>query len=167
MFIGNLLAHAAMLEGRKVTYMPVYGVEMRGGTANCTVIISDKDIGSPIIKHPVAAVVMNKPSLTKFGPLVKKDGLLIVNSSLIKSAEVDINGPEVLLVPSTELAGEAGSDRLANMILLGVLAEKTQAVSLASLVEALIETTGAQKEEIIAVNIKAIERGAAFARTGQ
>ncbi|MBW2091785.1 MAG: 2-oxoacid:acceptor oxidoreductase family protein [Deltaproteobacteria bacterium] len=166
MFTGNLLAHAAMLEDRKVTYLPVYGVEMRGGTANCTVVISDEDIGSPSITNPITSIVMNKPSLVKFGPRVKKDGLLLVNSTLIKPEEVEVKGPEVLMVPSTELAAEAGNDRLANMIFLGVLIGKTEAVSLEHVKQALVETAGSVSEELLAVNTRAIERGVVFGRTG-
>ncbi|MBW1708953.1 MAG: 2-oxoacid:acceptor oxidoreductase family protein [Deltaproteobacteria bacterium] len=166
MFIGNLLAHAAMLEDRKVTYMPVYGVEMRGGTANCTIVVSDEDIGSPNITNPIVSIVMNKPSLVKFGPRVKEDGLLLVNSSLIKPDEVEVKGPEIMMVPSIELAAEAGNDRLANMIFLGVLLGKTEVVSLETLKQALIETSGSTNEELLAINTRAIERGAAFGRTG-
>ena len=89
MLMGNILAYAAMAEKKQVTYMPVYGVEMRGGTANCTVVISDREIGSPIIQSPVSAIVMNLPSLEKFGPMVKKGGLLVVNATLIAEAEVN------------------------------------------------------------------------------
>jgi len=166
MFIGNLWAHAAMREDHYVTYLPVYGVEMRGGTANCTVVISDKPVGSPSTNNPTAAVVMNKPSLTKFGPRVKKDGYLLVNASLIPIDEVQVEGPKILMVPSTELAAEVGNDRLANMILLGALAGQTQAVALETLLEALRETSGSAKEELVKVNLAAIERGYAFAQNG-
>ncbi|MBW2086512.1 MAG: 2-oxoacid:acceptor oxidoreductase family protein [Deltaproteobacteria bacterium] len=166
MFIGNLLAQAAMLEGRKVTYLPVYGVEMRGGTANCTVVISDQDIGSPSITNPKGCVVMNKPSLVKFGPRVKNDGLLLVNSSLIRPEEVEVQGPEVIMVPSTELAAEVGNDRLANMIFLGVLIGRTETVAQTSVKQALIETAGSTNHEILALNTRAVERGVAFGRQG-
>ena len=94
MIMGNILVYAAMTEKKKATYMPVYGVEMRGGTANCTVVISDREIGSPIVQRPVSAIVMNRPSLEKLGPRIKKSGLLVVNSSLIpkkKSTLRDLN----------------------------------------------------------------------------
>ena len=109
MLMGNILAYAAMAEKKRVTYMPVYGVEMRGGTANCTVVISDREIGSPIVHSPVSAVVMNLPSLEKFGPRVKKGGLLVVNASLIPEKEVKAKGLQVLMVPSRELALEVGN----------------------------------------------------------
>ncbi len=167
LFIGNLLAQAAMSDGHKCTYMPVYGVEMRGGTANCTVVVSDDDIGSPIIQHPLAAVVMNKPSLDKFGPLVKKGGLLMVNASLIEPADVKVKGPEVLMVPSMELAKEAGSDRLANMVLLGALAQKTGVTSVASLTRAMVESLPERSHKMIPTNTRALERGAAFVIEGK
>ncbi len=167
LFIGNLLAYAAIIEGHKVTYMPVYGVEMRGGTANCTVVISDDDIGSPIINSPNCSVVMNKPSLVKFGPLTRKDGLVIVNSSLIEAADVKLNGPEVFLLPTIELAKEAGNDRLANMVVLGALAEKTGVVTLDSISQAMKETLPERSHKMIPVNIRALERGAEFVRNGK
>jgi 2-oxoglutarate ferredoxin oxidoreductase subunit gamma len=164
MFIGNLMATAAMQEGRQVTYMPVYGVEMRGGTANCTVVISDKDIGSPSTSNPLAAVVMNKLSLTKFGPMVKKEGLLLVNSSLIKPEEVEVNGPEVIMVPSQEIAADAGNGSLGNMVLLGALAEKSGSVSVDSIKAALAETSSPGKEEMTRINNLALDGGAGFIR---
>jgi 2-oxoglutarate ferredoxin oxidoreductase subunit gamma len=163
MFIGNLLAYGAMSEGHKVTYMPVYGVEMRGGTANCTVVVSDDEIGSPIIHHPICSIVMNKPSLLKFGPRTRKDGLLIVNASLIEDADVKVKGPDIMMVPAIELAREAGNDRLANMVILGALAGKNSVVSVGSLVKAMEETLPERAHGMIPVNTQALEAGAAFA----
>jgi len=167
MFIGNLVAYAAMGEGHNVTYMPVYGVEMRGGTANCTVVVSDKAIGSPITRHPVCSVIMNKPSLVKFGPLMKKNGLLLVNASLIKFKDVKIKGPEIMMVPTIELAKEVGNDRLGNMIILGVLAEKTGVASLESLTQAMRKNLPERTHKMIPANVRAMERGAEFARNGK
>jgi 2-oxoglutarate ferredoxin oxidoreductase subunit gamma len=142
--------------------MPVYGVEMRGGTANCTVVVSDGDIGSPIIQRPVSSIVMNKPSLEKFGPRVKKDGFLFVNSSLIEADEVNIEGPEILMVPTIELAKEAGNDRLANMVVLGALAQKSGVTGIDSLVRAMEDTLPERARKMIPVNTAALEKGAAF-----
>ncbi|MEW6265752.1 MAG: 2-oxoacid:acceptor oxidoreductase family protein [Thermodesulfobacteriota bacterium] len=167
LFIGNLLAYAAMSEGHKCTYMPVYGVEMRGGTANCTVVVSDEEIGSPIIHYPVCAIVMNKPSLVKFGPRVKKDGLLLVNASLIKPREVKVKGPEVLMVPAIELAREAGNDRLANMVILGAMTGRTDATTIESLTRAMEETLPERSHNMIPVNTRAMEKGFEFARNGK
>jgi 2-oxoglutarate ferredoxin oxidoreductase subunit gamma len=105
MFIGNLLAYAGMAEGHKVTYMPVYGVEMRGGTANCTVVVSDGDIGSPIINAPVCSLVMNKPSALKSrSPGQQKKGCCLVNASLIERGDAQFKGPEVMMIPAMELS---------------------------------------------------------------
>ena len=111
LFCGNVLAQAAVLEGREVSWMPSYGPEMRGGTASCTVIIADRPIGSPMTDAPDAVVVLNPPSLAKFEPLIVPDGLLVINASLIE-AEASRADIEVLSMPCTQIAREAGDDRL-------------------------------------------------------
>jgi 2-oxoglutarate ferredoxin oxidoreductase subunit gamma len=166
MLMGNILAYAAMAEKKQVTYMPVYGVEMRGGTANCTVVISDREIGSPIIQRPVSAIAMNLPSLEKFGPRVQKGGLLVVNATLIPESEVRFRGIESLLVPSRDLALEVGDDRLANMVVLGATVQKSGAVQLKSLKKALYPALDPRYHNMIKSNIKALERGARFADDG-
>jgi 2-oxoglutarate ferredoxin oxidoreductase subunit gamma len=162
MLMGNILAYAAMAEKKKATYMPVYGVEMRGGTANCTVVVSDREIGSPIIQRPVAAIVMNLPSLEKFGPRVKKGGLLVVNSSLVPEKEVRFKGIKCLMIPSRELALEAGNERLANMVVLGAAVRKSGVVDLKSLKKALYPALDLRYHKMIDANIKAMEMGARF-----
>lgn len=166
MLMGNILAYAAMSEKKKVTYMPVYGVEMRGGTANCTVVISDREIGSPIIQKPVSAIVMNLPSLEKFGPRVKKGGLLVVNSTLIPEKEVRFRGIECLMIPSRELALEVGNERLANMVVLGAAGQKSEVVSLRSLKKALYPALDARYHRMIDINMQAMDRGARFVKDG-
>lgn len=118
LFAGQVLAFAAMDAGRDVTWMPSYGPEMRGGTANCTVVIADEEIGSPTVKHPKAVVVMNLPSLDKFEPLVAPSGVLIVNSSLVNRdpTRTDITW---LIIPAQEIAEMIGPRRLLNMVMLG------------------------------------------------
>ncbi len=162
MFIGNLLATAAMLEDKNTTYMPVYGVEMRGGTANCTVVISDREIGSPIIQSPRSSIVLNLPSLLKFGPRVRKDGLLIVNSSLIDMKEVVFDGIRSLAVPSLELASKVGREQLANMVILGAFVETCGVVSLKSIQEALETGMGGKNPDLFRLNCEALESGAAY-----
>ncbi|MBU0514734.1 MAG: 2-oxoacid:acceptor oxidoreductase family protein [Proteobacteria bacterium] len=165
MFIGNLLAEAAMADGRQVTYMPVYGVEMRGGTANCTVVVSDAPIGSPIIHNPKAAVVMNLPSLVKFGPQVERRGLVLVNASLISDqdvAEVQIFGRNVIMIPAIELAAEAGNDRLANMVMLGCLIAGSKVVSVDTVIGTLDRALDERYRSMIPVNAAALRAGAAF-----
>jgi 2-oxoglutarate ferredoxin oxidoreductase subunit gamma len=124
LLIGQMLAYAGMDEGLNVTWLPSYGPEMRGGTASCTVVVSDQPVGSPVISSPEIAVVMNRPSMDKFGPTVKKDGYLFINSSLIdiRSGRSDI---KEILVPCNELAAGLGNPRAANIIMLGALIGRT------------------------------------------
>jgi 2-oxoglutarate ferredoxin oxidoreductase subunit gamma len=161
--MGNILAYAAISENKKATYMPVYGVEMRGGTANCTVVISDQEIGSPIIQRPVSSIVMNLPSLEKFGPRVQKGGLLVVNATLVPEEEVKFKGIECLMVPSRELALEVGNERLANMVMLGAAVGKSGVVTVDALGNALYPALDQRYHKMIDLNRKAMERGARFA----
>ena len=157
MLAGKLLAYAGLAEGREVVWLPSYGPEMRGGTAYCNVVVSDKPIGSPIFAAPASAVVMNRPSLDKFGPRVKKDGLLIVNSSLVdvKSERTDI---DLLYVPCNEIALAVGTGKAANMVALGAFVGRTKAVGLDT-VRALIAHSFEDKPKLIDINIKAFARG--------
>jgi 2-oxoglutarate ferredoxin oxidoreductase subunit gamma len=162
MVIGNLLAYAAMKEGKYVTYLPVYGVEMRGGTANCTVVISSRQIGSPIVGRPHAALVMNLPSLTKYGPLVLPNGLLFINSSLIEPKEADREDVENLFIPVNQIAIDHGHPRLANMVALGAFNQRTKLVQMTSLLESLEKVLDERYRHLIPSNIEAIEIGAKF-----
>src|SRR5512139_1007705 len=120
MVIGNVLAYAAMMEGKHVTYLPVYGVEVRGGTANCTVVISSHDIGSPVVGRPHTAIVMNLPSLVKYEPLILPKGLLFINSSLIEAKEAYRKDIEILSIPVNEIAIDHGNTIRAIIVALGV-----------------------------------------------
>ncbi len=122
LFAGQLLAYAGMSEGLHVTWIPSYGPEMRGGTANCTVILSEDEIGAPVISHPLSALVFNAPSMEKYAPLVKPGGLLLVNSSLIaaRTAREDLR---VVYIPASDIATELGNIRIANMVLLRSLCD--------------------------------------------
>ncbi len=162
MMIGNLLANAAMKEGYHVTYLPVYGVEMRGGTASCTVVISSRQIGSPVVGRPHASIVMNLPSLIKYEPLVLPKGLLIINSSLIESREAYRKDIEILAIPVNEIAIENGNPKLANMVALGAFIEKTKLVRMTSLFESLEKVLDERYYPLIPSNIKAIQIGAEF-----
>ncbi len=164
MVIGNLLACAAMKEGKCVTYLPVYGVEMRGGTANCTVVISSRQIGSPVVGKPHAALVMNLPSLTKYGPLVLPNGLLFINSSLIEPKEANREDIENFFIPVNQIAIDHGQPRLANMVALGAFNQKTKLVQMTSLFESLEKVLDERYRHLIPANIEAIEIGAEFVR---
>ncbi|MBI5026376.1 MAG: 2-oxoacid:acceptor oxidoreductase family protein [Nitrospirae bacterium] len=158
LFIGRLLAHAAMLTGKEVTWFPSYGAEIRGGTANCTVIISDEMVASPVIQKPDALIIMNKASLEKFENRLKTGGLLIMNQSLIKTApqRSDI---EVIAVKANDIAEEIGDSRVANVVMLGVLIGKTGIPDVDITLRALREIIPEQKQSMLTVNENALKRG--------
>jgi len=163
--IGNLLAYAAMKEGRHVTYLPVYGVEMRGGTANCTIVVSSYEIGSPVVGKPRAAIVMNLPSLIKYESLVVPRGLLVVNTSLIDLKETSRKDIEFLPVPVNEIAIKNGNPKMANMVALGAFVEKTKLVKMDSLFQSFEKVLDGRYHSLIPSNIKAVEIGAEFVRS--
>lgn len=158
--MGYALCHGAMLKGLNVTYFPAYGAEMRGGTANCTVTLSDRKIASPVASKPDTLVAMNYPSLEKFEPVVVEKGLVFLNSSLISESpsRTDI---EVLQVPTLELAHEVGSDRVINMVMIGALCAKTKLLSMEETFKGM-EAALKGKEKFFELNRKGIERGFAF-----
>lgn len=162
--IGNLLAYAAMMEGRHVTYLPTYGVEMRGGTANCTVVISSKEIGSPIVLRPHAVISMNLPSLLKYGLRVLPNGLLMVNSSLIDLKEVTRTDVDLLVVPVNDIANQNGYTKMANMIALGAFVEKTKLVQMSSVYDSLEKVFDERYHHLIPSNIQAIQIGAEYVK---
>ena len=157
MLIGQMVAYAGMAEGKQVSWFPSYGPEMRGGTAYCTVVVSDEPIGSPVSRNPSCCVVMNRPSLEKFAPTVKPGGVLVVNSSLIPitSGRDDI---DELLVPCNELAIEVGTGKAANMVVLGAFVGRTGVVKLESL-DALVEKQFSKKQKFIPINKQALRVG--------
>ncbi len=158
MTIGQLLAYSGMEEGKQVIWIPSYGPEMRGGTANCTVVISDNRIGSPIINNPMSACVFNRPSLEKFAASLKTGGLLMINSSLIdvRSGRDDITE---ILIPANEVAIKAGSLKVANMVMLAAYVEATDIVKFETLTEMLKQKLGTRKKELLDTNLKAFEEG--------
>jgi 2-oxoglutarate ferredoxin oxidoreductase subunit gamma len=158
LFTGKLLAQSAMLEDRHVIWFPSYGAEKRGGTTSCTVVISNEMIGSPSIKQPNSLMIMNEASLKKFEPMLKPNGLLIINSSLIKPAKIrsDI---ETVMIKATEIAEEIGNGQVANMVMLGALIAKTRVVKPETISNALIQMTPEHKKNIIQLNEDAFRRG--------
>jgi 2-oxoglutarate ferredoxin oxidoreductase subunit gamma len=157
LLIGKMLAYAGMNEGKEVSWMPSYGPEMRGGTCNCTVVISDRPVGSPVIQSPRAVLAMNLPSLDKFEPNVRTDGLLLINSSLIKR-EAERNDVTTVKVPANDIANELGNPRGANMVALGAYVGASDAVSVEVLENVVRETFGA-KPKLIDINLDALHRG--------
>ncbi len=155
--MGLNLAQAAMLDGKKVTYLPAYGAEVRGGTANCTVAISDEDIASPIASSPDFVVVMNQPSLVRFQNQVESGGIMFLNSSLI-DMEVSRGDIDVVSVPANDIADEMGSPRSANMVMLGAFTKKSNLVSMDSIINGL-KTALKGKQKLVAINKKALTIG--------
>lgn len=164
MLMGQLISYAGMLENKEVSWLPSYGPEMRGGTANCSVMVSEKPIGSPVITdNATTAIVMNLPSLDKFEKDVLASGNLLINSSLIekKAERSDLN---VFYVPANELALELGNARVANMVMLGAYLEITKSVSPESVMTALKKVFGESKAHLMGINEEALKKGAEAVR---
>ncbi len=160
MLIGQLISYAGMLEGKEVSWLPSYGPEMRGGTANCSVMVSERTIGSPVITNDATtAIVMNLPSLDKFESDVATKGNLLINSSLIekKASRSDITA---YYVPANEIAVELGNSRVANMVMLGAYLELTKIVEVDSVMKALKKIFGEGKAHLLDVNQVALQKGA-------
>jgi len=158
MLMGQLLAYAGMVHGKQVSWMPSYGPEMRGGTANCTVIVADEVVGSPVVAQPYAVVALNRPSLDKFEGAVRKGGVLIYNESLISTPPTrsDIT---VVPVAANHIANELGNVKVANMVALGALLKVIDLVPMDCVVTALKKALPAHRQDMVAVNLAAIERG--------
>jgi 2-oxoglutarate ferredoxin oxidoreductase subunit gamma len=163
MFAGQILSYAAMDAGKEVTWIPSYGPEMRGGTANCTVVIADEEIGSPVVKNPDAVLAMNLPSLDKYEPMVKAGGVLVINSSMVDrtARRTDI---AVVSIPCNEIAEELGNSRLANMVAAGALLAGMNSITLADLETALNNHMPGRHKNLLPKNVEALTRGAEFAR---
>jgi 2-oxoglutarate ferredoxin oxidoreductase subunit gamma len=163
LFAGQVLAYAAMDSGKHVTWYPSYGPEMRGGTANCTVIIADEEIGSPGVRHPQAVIALNLPSLDKYEPLVASGGTLLANSSLMnrKVGRSDLN---VVEPAANEIAEEIGDRRLVNMVMLGALIGATDVLSMEAVRGALDAHLPERHRKLLPANYQALERGAELAR---
>ena len=159
LYAGQLLAYAAMDEGKHVTWIPSYGPEMRGGTANCTVVISDDEIGSPTVLNPTAVLVMNLPSLDKYESLVKPGGWLIVNESMVNRTP-DAPNAHVILLPANAIAQEIGNERAANMVMLGAVNAITGMVSASALDQAVEKVLAGKKQSLIDVNKQGLASGA-------
>lgn len=163
LFAGQLLTYTGMDEGCHVSWIPSYGPEMRGGTAHCTVILSDADIGSPIIRQPSVCIVMNPPSLDKYDPLVRPGGLLVVNSTLVR-ARSDRDDVTVIYVPANELAAELGNVKMANVVLLGAMLGAREILSIESVKRTMDEHIPQRRKHIIAPNKRALDRGVQYVR---
>lgn len=159
--MGYVLANAGMLEDKHVTFLPAYGAEVRGGTANCTVVVSDEEIASPIASSPDYVVAMNYPSLVKYQNAVKTGGIMFINSDLV-SEDPARNDIDLVHVPANSLARELGNDRVLNMVMLGAMANKIGVVQADSLASAVQSVLDGKKQALIDINRQALTRGAEF-----
>lgn len=165
LMMGYILALSAMRNGMHVTYLPAYGAEVRGGTANCTVSISDEDIASPVASSPDYVIAMNKPSLIKYEAQIKSKGMLFINSNLV---DIDPKREDICVfkIPANTLAKELGSDRVINMIMLGALSAQTKITTSDSLMNALTEVVKSKSSKQMEINKKGLEMGAKYVSKG-
>ncbi|MCR5686386.1 MAG: 2-oxoacid:acceptor oxidoreductase family protein [Lachnospiraceae bacterium] len=161
LFAGKVMVYSALIEGKELSWLPSYGPEMRGGTCNCSVVISDEAVGSPLVTNPDVLIAMNRPSLEKFAGNVVPGGTILVDSSTV-DIKVDRNDVEVFYVPATKMADEAGLKGLANIILVGKLFREKGFVSQSALDAGLAKCIPAKKQEMLGFNQKALELGMNF-----
>ena len=163
MSIGKNLVEAGMAEGFQVTWAPSYGPEMRGGTANCSVVLSDKPVGSPVFSFPTELIAMNGPSIDKFAPTVVSGGLVLVNSSVV-SKKVERSDVKALYVPCEGIAYEVGNPKVANMVMLGAYVAATGALKPETIEQMIHEMFTGSKAKLVPLNLEALKRGMACAQ---
>ena len=161
LFAGKFLAYKALMEGKELSWLPSYGPEMRGGTANCSVIVSDDPVGSPIVSKPDVLIAMNLPSLDKYEDAVVPGGMIFVESTLIER-KVKRDDAKVFYIPATRLANEMGAPTLANMVMVGKLIRECEAVTHDNLEAALHKVVSAKHADLFDINLKAINTGYDF-----
>jgi len=161
LFAGQVIAYAAMDQGMHVTWIPSYGPEMRGGTANCTIVISDEEIGSPIVSRPTAVVAMNKPSLDKYENMIKEGGVFIVNQSMV-DREVHRKDIHSVMVPANEIAEEIGDKRMTNMVMIGTLLANLNILPLSALEKSLKDHLPKKHHKLLPSNKLALEKGGTY-----
>ena len=158
LFAGKVIAYAGLKAEREVSWLPSYGPEMRGGTANCSVVVSDEPVGSPVIPNPDILIAMNRPSLDKFENLVEEKGYIVYDSSLI-DREVERKDVNVFPIPATQLAREAGLDSLANMVVVGQMLKATGLYTLDEITKGLEKCVPPSKAALLEKNVQAIKLG--------
>ena len=163
MSIGKNLVEAGMAEGFQVTWAPSYGPEMRGGTANCSVVLSDKPVGSPVFTYPTELIAMNAPSIDKFGPMVLPGGQIFVNSS-VTDKKVERDDVKTFYVPCEGIAYEVGNPKVANMVMLGAYVAATGALKPETIEQMIKEMFTGAKAKLVPLNLEALKRGMACAQ---
>lgn len=163
MLMGQIIAEAAVIEGKHSTWLPSYGPEMRGGTANCTVVVDERPVASPVIDSPTEVIAMNYPSMVKFGGRLQSGGILFVNSSVV-DRDIERDDIEIIKVPVNEIAEEVGNPRVSNMVMLGAFVEVTGIVGTEAVKEALKHKLTGSKSALLELNFEAVRKGAEFVR---
>jgi len=163
LFAGQVLAYAAMDSGMEVTWIPSYGPEMRGGTANCTIVIADEEIGSPLVQYPPLAIALNLPSYDKYEPLMQPGGVLVVNQSMV-DRPAKRNDIVTIFIPANEIAEEIGDKKLTNMIVVGALLAGLPEISLNALETALKNHLPARHQKLLPKNFEALRKGFSIAQ---
>jgi 2-oxoglutarate ferredoxin oxidoreductase subunit gamma len=163
LFLGKLIAYSGMLENKNVTWFPSYGAEMRGGTANCTVIVSDDMIGSPVIRNPDILIVMNEASYNRFSERLLSGGVLIYDSSLINVKDKR-NDIKIVGVPATEISAALKNTKSANMVMMGALVGLTHTLTISSVIQAIDEITPSHRKDSANVNKELIKKGIQFTK---
>ena len=156
--VGKFLAKAGMQEGKKVSWLPSYGPEMRGGTANVSVVISDKDVASPLVSFPDVLVALNQPSVDKFGPLTKKGGLIVVNTDMSPN-KLDRDDVEFVYAPMNQIAAEIGNPRVLNMVAIGILIGRKNLVTYETVENDLSSFLKKKNPKLLEANLVAIKKG--------
>ncbi len=164
LFIGRVLAHAALNRNVNVSFIPSYGPEMRGGTANCKVVVSSKEVGSPLVEHPDVVIALNRPSLEKFEKTMKPKGTAIVNSSLIEN-RVTRDDVKAVYVPCNEIAMNLGHGTVVNLVALGAYLASQDFFTIEDIEEAIVETIGAKRVDMIDINKKCLRAGFDFVKS--
>lgn len=160
LFSGKVIAYSGLMDGKEVSWLPSYGPEMRGGTANCTVILSDERIGSPLVEYPSEVVVMNRAALAKFGPHVQKGGIMFINSSIVPD-KVDRDDVKVYYVPCDDIARELGNPKVSNMVMLGAYVAATKVLKVETIENMIHEMFTGKKAKLVPLNMEALKRGIA------
>ncbi len=163
MAIGQLTTYAGMVEEKHVSWLPSYGPEMRGGTANCSVIVSDEPVSAPVVTSASSLIIMNPPSLDKFEPEAQPGAKIFVNSTLVPR-KVEREDVEAYYIPANEIAVEIGNPKVANMVMLGAFLEKTKVVSADTVLQVFTKVFGANKAKFIPLNEQAMSQGAEYVR---
>lgn len=158
LFAGKFVAYKGLLENKQVSWLPSYGPEMRGGTANCSIILSDTKIGSPIVNNPDILIAMNAPSLDKYENATNKDGIILVDSSLIDK-KVERSDVNTYYIPATKLASDENLSGLANMIMIGFMIKHTGIIPFENVKAAMQKVVPAKKQNLFDLNLKAVELG--------